>query len=55
MFNGEEPWSKVGVGTIKNFEAKAAKHAGSKTHIKNSDMFHMLGRNRIEHLSLIHI
>ena len=41
--------SKVGVGTIKNFEATAGKNAGSKTHINNSDIFHMLGRNKIEH------
>ena len=64
MFNGEKPWSKVGEGAIKNVEVKAPKHASSKTHMKNSEMFHMLGRNRIEtvclkrlefKLSLIHI
>ena len=44
--------SKVGVGTIKNVEAKATKHAGSKTHIKNSEMFHMLGPVSYTHLDV---
>ena len=48
MFSGDEPWSKVVVDTIKNFEFKAAKHADSKTHLKNSKMLQMLGRNWIE-------
>lgn len=49
LFGGEEPWSHSGIITIKNFEAKAVKHAGTKTHIKNAEMFHMLGRSRIDH------
>ena len=52
MFGGEEPWSRTGITTIKNFEAKAVKHGGTKTHIKNAEMFHMLGRNRIDHCLL---
>ena len=48
MFNAEEPWSRVGEGAINKFEVKAVKHASSKTHMKNSETCHMLGRNRIE-------
>ena len=55
MFNGDQPWTTVGEGTIKSFEVKAKKHVGSKTHMKNSEMFHMLGHNRIETVCLKHL
>ena len=41
--------TKLRVGTMQNFEAKANNHPGSKTCTINSEMFHMLQYNRIEH------
>ena len=49
MFNGEEPWNKTGVSKIKNFEAKAKKHAASKIHIQCAEFYHTLGKVRIDH------
>ena len=55
MFNGEKPWSKVGVRTIKMLKLKLQNMLESKTHIQKSEMFHILGHNRIEDVRIIQI
>lgn len=49
FFRGEKEWSFEGISTIKNIIRKAEKHAISKTHLKNQEQFHLLGKVRIEH------
>lgn len=49
FFRGEKEWSFDGISTIKNIIRKAEKHSISKTHLKNQEQFHLLGKIRIEH------
>lgn len=49
FFRGDSEWSSEGVSTIKNITRKAEKHAISKTHLKNRERFHLLGKVRVEH------
>ena len=47
--DNEKPWCNREMAEIKNFQAKAMKHANSRHHIENAEKFFMLGKTRIDH------
>jgi hypothetical protein len=50
FFEVKKEWSFDGISIIKNIIRKAEKHAILKTHLKNQEQFHLLGKIRIEHV-----
>ncbi|XP_014285288.1 uncharacterized protein [Halyomorpha halys] len=44
IFGGEADWSEEGIGTIKNIDSRAQRHQTSKIHIRNTEMYLMLGK-----------
>lgn len=44
IFGGDADWSEEGIGTIKNIDSRAQRHQTSKIHIRNSEMYMMLGK-----------